>query len=132
MLVDEVKSNYSDVVVASIGKAIFHRDAYYLEDEDDEGDGEGETMRPSKISSKGPESFDDEQFLFEIVDGYGGEGDGDQYWGIAKITNKATNEFLHVRLSGWYASYVGAECDDYSDWEPVKPNPVQKIEWVKA
>ena len=56
---------------------------------------------------------------FEIVDGYGGEGEGDDYWGVCKLSDSNGNE-LCFKLSGWYASHVGAECDSPEDWTLVK------------
>jgi hypothetical protein len=33
------------------------------------------------------------------------------------------------RVNGWYASYNGAESDNYEDWEEVYPVTVSKIEY---
>jgi hypothetical protein len=63
------------------------------------------------------------------VEGYGGEDEGSDYWGIFKIEWNGKEEF--VKLSGWYASYSGSEIDIWG-WEPVKKVPVQRYEWVSV
>lgn len=54
---------------------------------------------------------------------YGGEGQGDEYWVVAKYNGQ------YFRKSGWYASYSGAELD--GDCEEVVPREVAVTEWVR-
>lgn len=56
----------------------------------------------------------------ELMDHYGGEGQGDLYWTVWKFTEG--DESVLVKFSGWYASYSGAE---YKDWFFVEPK--QKV-----
>ena len=62
-------------------------------------------------------------------DGYGGEGYGDDYWGVFSITWNGQIEY--VKLSGWYASYNGSEVN-YWDWTLVEKRPVQTYEWKEV
>jgi len=59
----------------------------------------------------------------KIVDSYGGEGMGDQYWFILHFPDSN----IHVKLWGWYQSYSGA---GYNDAKIVKPVDVIKTEWI--
>ncbi|ANA86183.1 hypothetical protein SEA_LOZINAK_19 [Gordonia phage Lozinak] len=56
-----------------------------------------------------------------MVEQHGGEGQGDEYWYVFKITDDAGNERL-FRRNGWYQSYDGGSYDGPT--EEVKP--VQK------
>lgn len=53
---------------------------------------------------------------FEYEDNYGGEGQGDAYWSVYSFTNGT--EVVYVKFDGWYASYNGAE---YDEWYFVEP-----------
>ena len=75
--------------------------------------------------------FYDLGITFSQQEHFGGEGMGDEYWGVGKIEDSFGNAKF-FRLSGFYASYHGADCDDYSDWEEVKPVQVIKTEYQKA
>lgn len=61
------------------------------------------------------------------VDGYGGEGMGDDYWLVFEVT--CENIVTYYKLEGWYASYEGANFDDEFDLVEVEKVPVQKYEW---
>ena len=65
-------------------------------------------------------------FELKREDGGGGEGEGSKYWGVFSIKYQST--IVYVKLSGWYASYVGAEVDVY-DWTEVKPQMIQVRDW---
>lgn len=56
-----------------------------------------------------------------IVDEFGGEGQGDQYWLVFKVTEADGTERL-FRRNGWYASYSGGEYDGPTE----EVQPVQK------
>lgn len=68
-------------------------------------------------------------FTFALVDSYGGEGQGDQYWSVYKFTHKDTNEEILIKFDGYYQSYNGAE---YMGWSEVKPVEVTKTEYQRA
>lgn len=59
-------------------------------------------------------SFDD--LTVEVVQSYGGEGQGDNYYAVYSFDNGT--EKLFVKFNGWYASYHGAE---FQDWFFVEP-----------
>ncbi len=63
----------------------------------------------------------------ELVDRYGGEGQGDTYYAVYKVTTP-DGEVKHYQVDGWYASYDGSS---YSDTFEVEPREVMKIEWTK-
>lgn len=60
-----------------------------------------------------------------IVDSYGGEGEGEQYWAVYEFSLR--DETVYVQFDGFYSSYNGAE---FQEWFFVEPLPVQKIDWV--
>lgn len=51
-----------------------------------------------------------------LVDCYGGEGRGDDYWAVWKFIDNGEEYF--VRFDGWYSSSAGAE---FNKMELVKP-----------
>lgn len=70
-------------------------------------------------------SVDGHDVEIENLDGYGGEGKGDTYWVVFKVT--VDNEEPETwRRNGWYASYNGEE---WEGWEQVKSVEVIKTEW---
>lgn len=58
---------------------------------------------------------------WELVESYGGEGDGSSYWTVYKFTDTETNETAYIQFDGWYASYVGSE---FEEWFYVEPKEV--------
>jgi len=82
-----------------------------------------------------PESADDideegefkEEFAklgkFEMVDEFGGEGQGDQYWKVYHFIDHG----IFISFDGWYASHHGSE---YNHMSQVKSKIVEKTEWV--
>jgi len=52
----------------------------------------------------------------EMVENYGGEDCGSEYYTVWKFTSG--EETVYARFDGWYQSYNGA---DYSDWKFVEP-----------
>lgn len=56
------------------------------------------------------------------VDGYGGEGQGDNYYMVYHFPNAD----IFIKFYGWYASYHGAE---YSDMYLVEPKEVTITEY---
>lgn len=62
-------------------------------------------------------------------DGYGGEGCGDEYWGVFSVIQGYS--VTSFKISGWYASYSGSEVDVW-DLTEVKKVPIQTYEWVSV
>lgn len=48
----------------------------------------------------------------ELVDNYGGEDMGSDYYAVHKFTR--SDESVYIKFWGWYASYDGAEYQDFS------------------
>lgn len=58
-------------------------------------------------------------FEYKGVDSHGGEDQGSDYWTVILIRNPDNHdEQYYIKFQGWYASYVGAE---YEDWRFVEP-----------
>lgn len=64
---------------------------------------------------------------FEFEDRYGGEGQGDEYWSVYKFSRG--DEDVYVKFDGWYASYNGAEFDE---WYFVEPQEKVITVYVRA
>lgn len=45
----------------------------------------------------------------EVIETYGGEGEGDDYSSILKVTNN--EEITYWKIPGWYQSYYGGELE---------------------
>lgn len=54
-----------------------------------------------------------------LIEQYGGEGQGDNYW-IVFTLDKNGKDKIAVRRNGWYASYAGHEWNDYEEVKPVQ------------
>lgn len=52
----------------------------------------------------------------KYIDSYGGEGQGEEYWGVYSF--KHTQEIVYVKAYGSYSSYCGSE---YEGWHFVTP-----------
>lgn len=84
-------------------------------------------MGPTRL--EGILEYDDEGdrqvFLdagFSLVENYGGEGQGDDYWFVIKAGDR------HIKFDGYWASYDGA----YIEWEDAKfvePVEVTVTQW---
>ena len=53
----------------------------------------------------------------EIVDQHGGEGEGDGYWFVYKLTT-SEGDVGYIRFSGWHNSWEGVEFHTVSMVEP--------------
>lgn len=78
-----------------------------------------------EVSSGYGKEFDDAGISYELMDHYGGEGQGDDFWAVWKFT-KGNQEAL-VKFEGWYASYHGAE---FTEWRFVEPKKVTVTKYV--
>lgn len=65
-------------------------------------------------------------FTFESEEEYGGEGQGDDYWFVSKVTKDGVSRY--IKWEGWYSSYEGSEVA-LDDCRFVEPREVMKIEW---
>lgn len=59
-------------------------------------------------------------------DNYGGEGQGDDYWSVYSFARG--DEKIYVQFNGWYASYNGAE---FNEWFFVEPKERVIAVWVQ-
>lgn len=59
--------------------------------------------------------------VIEVVEDEGGEGQGDEYWFVLKITDGESVRFF--RMDGYYASYDGG----YYDGELKEVHPVERV-----
>ena len=58
-------------------------------------------------------------FDYKSVDSYGGEDQGSDFYSVILIRNPDNHdEQYHIKFQGWYASYSGAEYDNWSFVEP--------------
>lgn len=62
--------------------------------------------------------------VIKLVDDFGGEGQGDDYWIVMEITVDDEPPRLY-RVEGWYASYDGGYLD--GDLHEVRPKEVTRI-----
>jgi hypothetical protein len=61
----------------------------------------------------------------EVLDSFGGEGQGDDYWRVYKLELEDGTSTI-IRRNGWYASYEGSSWDNF---EEVKPVQVMVTQW---
>jgi hypothetical protein len=73
-----------------------------------------------------PREIDDSSFIFECEEQYGGEGMGESYWGVWKISRQ--NDIAYVKFDGSYYSYQGSTFDS---WFFVEPQQVLVTQYVK-
>ena len=64
-----------------------------------------------------------DEIVVEYVESFGGEGSGDDYWTVYKISN--TTETTYIRFQGWYASYHGAEFTETHEVKPIQVTVTQ-------
>jgi len=74
------------------------------------------------------ETLLDNNYVIEIVDHHGGEGQGDDYWSVFSVAH--FDEICYFKIDGWYASHHGSSISSgYYDFYEVKKVPVQTYEW---
>ena len=59
----------------------------------------------------------------KLVDSFGGEGMGDQYWSVYQFISHQ-GEVAYVKFYGWYQSYNGSEYTDYKFVTPQEKTVV--------
>jgi hypothetical protein len=55
---------------------------------------------------------------FELVDRYGGEDQGSDYWSVYSFTDGM--EVVFIQFQGWYASYEGSTYEEFYEVKPVE------------
>jgi hypothetical protein len=55
---------------------------------------------------------------FELVDRYGGEDQGSDYWRVYSFSNG--NEVVFIKFDGWYASYEGSTYEEFYEVQAVE------------
>ena len=69
------------------------------------------------IDGYGPEElFDNELINVKLLDQYGGEDMGSEYWSVYSFSKD--NETFFIKFYGWYASHVGSEYQGYKFVSP--------------
>lgn len=71
------------------------------------------------------ELFDN--MVVESVESFGGEGEGEKYYEVYSFDNG--KEKVFIKFNGWYASYNGAE---FQDWFFVEPEEKTIIVYNKV
>lgn len=122
--------NINEYIVEEVGKIIVHRDIDMCEWDD--GSPLEDVFDFDLESSSGWGNglkWKVSEYLFEIVDEFGGMDEGSSYWGVAKVSKDGQEDFF-IKVDGWYASHHGGDCDDYEDWREVSPKEKTTIEYV--
>lgn len=65
----------------------------------------------------------------KIVDSYGGEGLGEEYWTISRVIDKNTGEVFFIKFDAYYNSWNGEDWSE-NDWSIVKPTEVKVMQWL--
>ena len=55
---------------------------------------------------------------FELVDRYGGEDQGSDYWSVYSFTDGM--QVVFIQFQGWYASYEGSTYEEFYEVKPVE------------
>lgn len=116
-----IKEIVTKVLASDVAEEFVHTELFYgdFRQEETEYDDDSCTEFKKELSDAG--------LTVEYVEQHGGEGEGDQYWSVYKFTK--SGESCHVKFDGYYASYNGA---DYNEWFFVEPKEVMKIDWVQV
>jgi hypothetical protein len=85
-----------------------------------------EELDESSLKSMMHEDYDDDietvlnnhLIHFEVVDSYGGEDQGSDYWCVWKFSKD--NEECFIKFQGWYASHYGTEYQGYKFVTPAQ------------
>jgi hypothetical protein len=55
---------------------------------------------------------------FELVDRYGGEDQGSDYWSVYSFSDGM--QVVFIKFNGWYASYDGSTYEEFYEVKPVE------------
>jgi hypothetical protein len=55
---------------------------------------------------------------FELVDRYGGEDQGSDYWSVYSFSDGM--QVVFIKFDGWYASYDGSTCEEFYEVQAVE------------
>lgn len=60
----------------------------------------------------------DNDISFDLVDRYGGEDQGSDYWSVYSFSDGM--QVVFIQFQGWYASYEGSTFDEFYEVQPVE------------
>ena len=78
----------------------------------------------------GPNRWDDQEIVefkkqlkeanldFDLVDRYGGEDQGSDYWSVYSFSDAM--QVVFIKFDGWYASYEGSTYEEFYEVKPVE------------
>lgn len=69
-------------------------------------------------------------YCIETEDCFGGEGLGEEYWFVLRITETKSKKTKFIKFNAWYDSWNG--CEWHKGFEIVNPVEVIKVEWRKT
>ena len=91
----------------------------------------GDARMISEYQPRELEEFDSvvkaKGITYNSVDSYGGEGMGEEYWSVYSFNND--DELVYVKFDGYYASYNGA---DFEEFFFVKPKQVTVTQFKRV
>lgn len=71
--------------------------------------------------------YPDENVTIDLLDSYGGEDQGSDFWAVYRFSNGIDTVLL--KFDGYYQSHYGTE---FNEWFEVKPVEVTRIEYERA
>ena len=106
------KTYPDDDIIRSFGLDIFHGELQY-----------GGVALPAAFSQPiiEQEAVTDGTIICKHINHFGGEGNGENYWGVVRFETRDTTGSVYVKVSGWYASFSGPECPRPEKWVEVQP-----------
>lgn len=60
----------------------------------------------------------DQGVTFDLVDRYGGEDQGSDYWSVYSFSDGM--QVVFIQFQGWYASYEGSTYEEFYEVQPVE------------
>ena len=60
----------------------------------------------------------DNSITFGMIDCYGGEGQGDDYWSVYEFTDGT--QIVLIKFDGWYASYQGSTYNEFYEVKSIE------------
>lgn len=62
--------------------------------------------------------FTEANLNFELVDRYGGEDQGSDYWSVYSFTDGM--QVVFIKFDGYYASYDGSTYEEFYEVQPIE------------
>ena len=63
-------------------------------------------------------ALDNQLINYTVVDCYGGEDQGSDYWSVYSFTDGM--QVVFIQFQGWYASYEGSTYEEFYEVTPVE------------